>query len=87
MTLVFISLIMSAGMPLITIVAFFAITFRYIYLKFHFIRFCKIPKTFDVALDNKVTDMLPYALLIHFVFAIWMFGVTDIFPLTGSAVA
>ena len=38
-------------------------------------------------LDLKVSDLLPYGLLLHFMFAIWMFGVQDIFELESSAVS
>ena len=77
--LVFVSLSLSGGMPIITIATFFALWFRYIYLKYIFVRYCKVPKTYDEALDLKVTGFLPYAVVIHFVLAIWMFGVSSIF--------
>ena len=84
---VFVCLVLSAGMPIITIVGFFSITLRYIYLKYYFIKYCRIPKAFDEALDLKVSDVLPYALLLHLVFAIWMFGVKEIFEMETSAVS
>lgn len=77
--IVFVSLALSGGMPAITIVSFFAILFRFIYFKYIFLRYCKIPKAFDEALDNKVMVLMQYSLLIHFMISIWMFGVSSIF--------
>lgn len=47
LVIVFVSLALSSGIPLITVVSFFALAFRYVYLKYIFIRYCKIPKTID----------------------------------------
>lgn len=77
--IVFVSLSLSGGMPIITVASFFALWFRYLYLKYIFVRYCKVPKTYDEALDLKVTGFLPYAVVIHFMLAIWMFGVSSIF--------
>jgi hypothetical protein len=77
--IVFVSLGLSPGIPLVTIVTFFALWFRYLYLKYIFIRYCKVPKTYDEALDLKVSGLLPYGVVLHFAFGIWMFGVTSIF--------
>lgn len=84
---VFVCLVLSGGMPIVTIVGFFAVALRYIYLKYYFIKYCRVPKAFDEALDLKVSDILPYGLLLHFMFAIWMFGVKEIFELESSAVS
>ena len=77
--IVFVSLFFSGGMPIMLVVGFFAILFRYLYFKYHFIRFCKTPKVFDESLDLYVTNMLIYAVLLHFMISIWMYGVTGIF--------
>lgn len=66
-------------------VSFFALAFRYFYLKYIFIRYCKIPKTIDEALDQKVSGLLPYSVLLHFMIGIWMFGVTTIFSSDSSS--
>lgn len=84
--IVFVSLSLSAGMPLITVVSFFALWFRYLYLKYIFIRYCKVPKTYDEALDTKVSGLIPYSVCIHFMFGIWMFGVTTIFNSDSSSI-
>lgn len=82
--IVFVSLGFSAGIPLMTVVTFFALLSRYLYLKYIFIRYCKIPKTYDEALDLKTSGLLPYGVMIHFMFGIWMFGVTTIFNSDSS---
>lgn len=82
--IIFVSLGLSPGMPLITIVSFFVLWFRYIYLKYIFIRYCKVPKAYDEALDIKVSGLIPYGVCIHFMLGIWMFGVTSIFNSNSS---
>jgi hypothetical protein len=77
--IVFVGLAFSGGMPLITLVCFFILFLKYFYIKFLFIRYSKIPKTYDEALDLKVTGLLPFALIFHMSFSIWMFGVDSIF--------
>lgn len=81
---VFVSIGLSAGMPIIIIAAFFGLLFKYLYLKYLFVRFCKIPKTYDEALDLKVVGLLPYCILLHFMLGIWMFGTTTIFSSDSS---
>ena len=83
--IVFVSLALSSGIPLITIVSFFALGLRYLYLKYTFIRFCKIPKTYDQALDLKVSGLLPFGVVVHFAFGIWMFGVSTILKSDSSS--
>jgi hypothetical protein len=83
--IVFVSLALSSGMPIITIISFIALGLRYLYLKYVFIRYCKIPKTYDEALDLKVSGLLPYGVLIHFACGIWMFGVTTILKSDSSS--
>lgn len=73
------SLSFSGGMPLITILCFLAIALRYFFEKFYFFRYCRVPKMFDEALDLKVTSLIPYAILIHFCFSIWMYGANSVF--------
>ena len=77
--IVFVSLFFSGGMPILLVTGFFAIFLRYLYFKYHFIRFCKIPKVFDESLDQYATNMLIYAIILHFMISIWMYGVTSIF--------
>ena len=77
--LVYVSVALSPGMPIIAPIAFLALLLRFFYLKHEFIRFCKIPKTYDEALDLKVTKLLPYSVILHFILGLWMFGVPDIF--------
>ncbi len=42
-----VSLAFCGGMPIMLPISFIAIFTRYIYYKLHFIRFCKVPNTFD----------------------------------------
>lgn len=72
------------SMPVITIITFFALCLRYVYEKYYFFRYCRIPKTFDEALDLEVSGLIPYAIIIHFAFSIWMFGSSGIFQFDAS---
>lgn len=81
-----VSLVFAPGMPIIAIVGFFALLFRYLYCKYIFIRHCKIPKTYDESLDTKMTGILPYGILLFFAFGVWMFGEKNIFKWDSSFV-
>ena len=73
------SLAFCGSMPVIVVITFLALFMRYFFEKYYFFRYCRIPKTFDEALDLEVSSLLPYAIIIHFCFSIWMFGNTEIF--------
>jgi hypothetical protein len=46
-----VGVIFCGGMPLMIVLSFIGIITRYIYFKFIFIRFSKVPKTIDEALN------------------------------------
>ena len=52
---------------------------RYIYFKFVFIRYCRIPKAYGLAMVERAEGLLPITLILHILFSIWMLGVRDIF--------
>lgn len=43
------------------------------------LRICKIPKRFDEKLEQKVRQALYVILLIHLVFAVWVYGNPELF--------
>jgi hypothetical protein len=43
----FMGLAFSGGMPIILVLCFIGLATRYYYFKFYFIRFCRVPSTFD----------------------------------------
>ena len=84
MALVFMSLAFCGSMPIIVVITFLALGLRYGFEKYYFFRYCRIPKSFDEALDLEITSLLPYAIIIHFCLSIWMFGTTEIFAYDAS---
>jgi hypothetical protein len=79
MLIIFVGLTFSAGMPFIIIPCAFALVLRYFSYKIMFIRFSKLPKSLDEAMNEKILNMLPFALLLHFLFGVWMLGSESIF--------
>jgi len=49
--ILFVSLILSSGMPIITVAAGLALGLRYVYWKYIFINYCKASIIFDETLD------------------------------------
>ena len=84
LTLVFMCLAFCGSMPVLTVLAFLSICLRYVYEKYYFFRYCRIPKTFDEALDLQVSSLIPYGIITHFCFSIWMFGNSGIFQYDDS---
>lgn len=80
--IVYVGLALSPGMPLITLATALALALRYFYFKLLFIRFSKVPKAYDEALDLKVAGLLPYALLMHLAIGVWQFGVSSVFAIS-----
>lgn len=66
------------------ILAFVGIITRYFYFKFIFIRFCKVPKTIDEALNETVLSYFPWVLGFHFFMTIYMYSVPTIFAFETS---
>lgn len=87
LTLVFMALAFGGGMPAINIICFFALMLRYFYQKYYFFRFCRVPKMFDEALDLQVTSLIPYGVIVHFAFSIWMFGNDGVFQYNSFSVS
>jgi hypothetical protein len=79
-----VGIIFCGGMPLMVGLSFIGIITRYIYFKFIFIRFSKVPKTIDEALNETVLTYFPWMMILHFGVSIWMFGDTEIFQSDSS---
>lgn len=74
--IVFVSIGLCGPMPLLLLIGGLAILTRYLFWKYYFIRFCKIPPTFNESLNTKVTGMLYWAAIIHLCISIYAFGNT-----------
>lgn len=69
----------SPGMPSLIIVTGIGLIVRYFYFKFVFIRFSRIPKSFDESLNTILLRLLAFGIFSHLILAIWMYGVDELF--------
>ena len=74
-----VTMMFSGGMPVMIPITFIGLFTRYLYFKHSFIRFCRVPKTFNESINNKVLRILPFCVFFHFAFSLWMYGVSEIF--------
>ena len=75
MMVIFVGLVFASGIPLLIPLCFFALWTRYLSFKYSFIRYSRIPKTLDDSLDTRVSQVMAVAIILHYAFAIWIFGV------------
>ncbi|EQC32603.1 hypothetical protein SDRG_09917 [Saprolegnia diclina VS20] len=76
---IFITLLFSSGMPLMLLIGLFSIIITYWTDKFTFLRVVRSPPQYDGRIATVVGSMLPYAILLHMLFGIWMYSNTNIF--------
>lgn len=76
---IYISIVLSPGIPSLIILTLFGLALRYFYFKFVFIKFSKIPKPLDESLNNLLLKLIVFTIFSHLIFAIWMYGVNDLF--------
>lgn len=76
---IYVGFVLSPGIPSLLILTLFGLALRYIYFKFVFIEFSKIPKPLDESLNNLLLKLLVCTIFSHMIFAIWMYGVNDLF--------
>lgn len=81
LNVIFATFAFAGPMPLLILVAAIALIARYIYWKYYFLRFCRIPRIFDSSLNSKVMRLLPFALFIHMGISMYAYSRQDIFPL------
>uniref|UniRef100_K3WQ59 Anoctamin transmembrane domain-containing protein n=1 Tax=Globisporangium ultimum (strain ATCC 200006 / CBS 805.95 / DAOM BR144) TaxID=431595 RepID=K3WQ59_GLOUD len=79
LTSIFITYLFSAGMPLLHLVGFFAMLMTYWADKFTFLRIARSPPLYDRKVAIAAGSLLPYAVLLHSVVAMWMFSNAMIF--------
>lgn len=83
MMIVFIGFTFSGGMPSILILSFIGLMFRYVYYKYAFIRYSRVPPAYNEALNDELIRLLPITLIAHCFLSIYMYG-TDIFAAESS---
>lgn len=74
----------SPGIPSLLIVTGIGLMLRYLYFKFVFIRFSRIPKSMDESLNTMLLRLLAFGIFSHLILAIWMYGVDELFDHTDS---
>ncbi|CAE7247334.1 unnamed protein product [Symbiodinium natans] len=80
LTTVFVTLTYSAGMPLLYLFAFGYMTFMYWADKIALLWCSKRPPSYDALLPREVSEKLLYAIALHCIFAIFMYGQPCVFP-------
>ena len=82
--IIFVCMMFSGGIPLMIPISFLGLATRYIYFKYSFIRFCRVPQTFNDSINNKILRILPFCFIVHFALDLWMYGVPLIFSTESS---
>ena len=77
----FVCLMFNAGMPVLTIIFFCFVSLTYFFDKVTFLRLYRLPPAFDATAALATTSILGYAVVLHLLFAIWMYSNPDIFEL------
>jgi len=77
----FVCLMFNAGMPILTIIFFCFICSSYFFDKVTFLRLYRLPPAFDATAAVATTNLLGYAIVLHILFAVWMYSNPDIFEL------
>ena len=77
--LIFVGLIFSGGMPFLPILTFVGLVTRYWVFKYIFVRYCRIPKYYTDAMNNRAQLILQITIVLHVALSIWMFAVGNIF--------
>ncbi|KAE9115247.1 hypothetical protein PF010_g9399 [Phytophthora fragariae] len=86
LTSIFIMYMFSAGMPLLHFIGFVAMIMTYWADKFTFLRIARSPPLYDSKLASAAGSLLPYAVLMHCLVAMWMFSNDRIFEYDSDMV-
>jgi hypothetical protein len=85
LTSIFITYMFSAGMPLLHLIGFGALGMTYWADKFTFLRVARSPPLYDSKVASAAGSLLPYAVLLHCLVALWMFSNDRIFEAEEEA--
>lgn len=66
-------------MPAIIPVSFIGIITRYVYFKIAFVKYSRVPKAYNEALNLRTMNIMKIAIIAKCIYATWIFGVDDIF--------
>lgn len=72
--IVFVTMMLCGPIPILLVLGTVALGTRYLFWKYYFIRFCKIPPTFDESLNDKIMKIMPWSVFIHLAISIYAYG-------------
>lgn len=74
--LVFVGFGFAGGIPFLVPLTLVGLITRMIYVKYVFVRFCKIPKYYNEVMNERIKLILQIMLIFHMGISIWMYGVS-----------
>lgn len=86
LTSIFIIYLFSAGMPLLHLIGFAEMIMTYWADKFTFLRIARSPPLYDAKVASAAGSLLPYAVVLHSLVAMWMFSNEMIFQSSGDII-
>ena len=81
LTTIFIAFLFSSGMPLLLVLGLMGIVVTYWTDKFTFLRVVRTPPGYDEKIAQATGSLLPYAVLFHCLFGMWMYSNQNIFQM------
>ena len=81
LTVVFTCFLYSGGMPILNVVCCVTMFLLYWVDKFLILRHYRKPPLYNHLLNDKVLKYLPFAIIFHCGFSLYMYGATELFPL------
>ena len=81
LTTIFIAFLFSSGMPLLLVWGAAGIVVTYWTDKFTFLRVVRTPPGYDEKIARATGSLLPYAVLLHCLFGMWMYSNQNIFQM------
>jgi len=84
LTTIFIAFMLASGMPIMYLLGFLGIAVTYWTDKFVFLRLVKTPPQYDAKIAQETGSLLPYAIILHCIFGIWMYSNYNIFQFDDS---
>ena len=79
----FVCLMFSSGMPVLIPICCFTFMGYYFADKYMLFRFYSLPPMLDSALAQAVSSILPYAVMLHLMFGMWMMSNDEFFSAAG----
>ena len=83
--IILIGFVFGGGSPCMILVSCLGLMTRYKYFKYIFIRFCRVPKTYNEALNKRAISILRVVLFIRCLISLYMYGADNIFAMEKSA--